>query len=77
MRSPQALKGLLDALGVKHPKMRRAVATMALAKLADVANRKTETVDLLGKLLRDSGFRVRMTVPDAAKVERPKAKKNE
>ncbi len=43
---------------------RTAVAT--LAKLAEFADKKTEAVDRIGRLLRDENFRVRLASIDAA-----------
>ncbi|MCE9669141.1 HEAT repeat domain-containing protein [Myxococcus stipitatus] len=51
-----------------QPAFLRRAATQAVAKLAEVAGRKREAVDLLGDLLRDPMFRVQMGVFEAART---------
>ncbi|MFT3839601.1 MAG: M1 family aminopeptidase [Myxococcaceae bacterium] len=50
------------------PQYARRTAVMAVARLAEVAQKKREAVEMLGELLRDSMFRVQMGVFDAAKA---------
>ncbi len=50
------------------PALARRTAVMAVAKLAEVANKKREAGELLTQLLRDPMFRVQMGVFDAAKA---------
>jgi aminopeptidase N len=49
-----------------QPPFLRRAAVSAVAKLAEVANRKREAVDLFAQLLRDPQFRVQLAVCDAA-----------
>ncbi|WP_255203260.1 M1 family aminopeptidase, partial [Myxococcus sp. AM011] len=51
-----------------QPAFLRRAATQAVAKLAEVAGRQREAVDLLTELLRDSMFRVQMGVFEAART---------
>jgi aminopeptidase N len=51
-----------------QPRALRRAATHAVAKLAEVAGRKREAVDLLAELLRDPLFRVQMGVFEAGRA---------
>ncbi|WP_338871307.1 M1 family aminopeptidase [Myxococcus stipitatus] len=51
-----------------QPPFLRRAATQAVAKLAEVAGRQREAVDLLSELLRDPMFRVQMGVFEAART---------
>jgi aminopeptidase N len=51
-----------------QPPFLRRAAVSAVAKLAEVADRKREAVDLFSDLLRDPQFRVQYTVCEAAKT---------
>ncbi|MCY1017329.1 M1 family aminopeptidase [Pyxidicoccus sp. MSG2] len=51
-----------------QPRVLRRAATQAVAKLAEVAGRKREAVDLLAELLRDPLFRVQMGVFEAGRT---------
>jgi aminopeptidase N len=50
------------------PQYARRTAVMAVARLAEVAQKKRDAVELLSELLRDRMFRVQMGVFDAAKA---------
>ena len=66
LRDPRAWKHVLSALEVGQPVFGRRTAVVALAKLAEVAEKKTEAVERIGQLLRDEHFRVRLAAIDAA-----------
>ncbi len=68
LQDPRGWAVAAAAAAYGQPPTGRRAATMAIAKLAEVAGKKTQTVDMLAQLLRDPGFRVRMTVPDAAQA---------
>jgi aminopeptidase N len=57
---------VLDALAPGQPVFGRRAAIIALAKLAEPLDKKTEAVELIGKHLRDENFRVRLAAIDAA-----------
>jgi HEAT repeat protein len=57
---------VLEAAKYGAPAIARRAAVMALAKLAEPAEKKTEAVELLSGFLRDSSFRVRLAAIQAA-----------
>ncbi|ATB45074.1 M1 family aminopeptidase [Corallococcus macrosporus] len=67
-QDPAAFTAVLARTEYGHSAPLRRAATLAVAKLAEVAGRKREAVDLLGELLRDPLFRVRMGVFEAARA---------
>ncbi|MFP2962781.1 hypothetical protein ACLEPN_34695 [Myxococcus sp. 1LA] len=67
-QDPAAFSAVLARTEYGHSAPLRRAATLAVAKLAEVAGRKREAVDLLGELLRDPLFRVRMGVFEAART---------
>lgn len=68
LRDPRAWKKVLATLEVGQPVFGRRAAVIALAKLAEPAEKKTEAVDRIAQLLRDDNFRVRLAAIDAASV---------
>ncbi len=66
LQDPRGWKTVVDALSPGKPMQGRRAAALALAKLAEVADKKTEAVDRLTQLLRDPSFRVRLGAIDAA-----------
>ena len=66
LRDPRGWQKALDAVAPGQPVFGRRAAVVALARLADVADKKTDTVDRIGQLLRDENFRVRLAAIDAA-----------
>ncbi|QDE80637.1 peptidase M1 [Myxococcus xanthus] len=67
-QDPAAFSVVLARTAYGHAAPLRRAATLAVAKLAEVAGRKREAVDLLAELLRDPLFRVRMGVFEAART---------
>ncbi len=68
LRDPRGWKKALAALEVGQPIFGRRAAVIALAKLAEPAEKKTEAVERIAQLLRDDNFRVRLAAIDAASV---------
>ncbi|MFZ5441311.1 MAG: M1 family aminopeptidase [Myxococcota bacterium] len=68
LRDPRAWKKVLAAVEPGQPVFGRRTAVVALAKLAEPAEKKTEAVEKIGQLLRDANFRVRLAAIDAAHV---------
>ena len=66
LRDPKAWKPVLAALEPGQPVFGRRTAVHTLAKLAEPAEKKTEAVERIGRLLRDENFRVRLSAIDAA-----------
>ncbi len=66
LRDARAWKPVLAALAPGQPVFGRRAAVIALAKLAEPADKKTEAVELIGRHLRDENFRVRLAAIDAA-----------
>jgi aminopeptidase N len=66
LHDPKAWKPVLAALAPGQPVFGRRTAVLTLAKLAEVAEKKTEAVERIGQLLRDENFRVRLSAIDAA-----------
>ncbi len=66
LRDPKAWKVVVGALAPGQPVFGRRTAVLVLAKLAEVADKKTEAVERIGQLLRDENFRVRLSAIDAA-----------
>ncbi|MFT3709904.1 MAG: M1 family aminopeptidase [Archangium sp.] len=66
LRDPKAWKKVLACLAAGQPVFGRRAAVMALAKLAEPAEKKTEAVEKIAQLLRDENFRVRLAAIDAA-----------
>jgi aminopeptidase N len=65
-RDPRAWPLLTAAVVYGQPPVARRTAVLALAKLAETVDKKTEAVDLITGLLRDPSFRVRLGAIDAA-----------
>lgn len=68
LQDPRGWSLALTAAVYGQPPVARRSAIAALAKLAEVASRKNETVDRFAQLLRDPSFRVRVAVLEAAQV---------
>ena len=68
LQDPRGWQLAMNALPYGQPPAGRRAAALAVAKLAEVANKKTETVDTFAQLLRDPAFRVRLTAIDAAQT---------
>jgi aminopeptidase N len=68
LRDGRAWSQVVAAARYGQPAIARRAAVMALAKLAEPAEKKTEAVELLTGYLRDPGFRVRLAAIDAASV---------
>ncbi|MBL8909109.1 MAG: HEAT repeat domain-containing protein, partial [Archangium sp.] len=66
LRDPKAWKKILACLAVDQPVFGRRAAVIALAKLAEAADKKSEAVEKIAQLLRDENFRVRLAAIDAA-----------
>jgi aminopeptidase N len=66
LRDRRAWPHVLEAAKYGAPAIARRAAVMALAKLAEPAEKKTEAVELLSGFLRDSSFRVRLAAIQAA-----------
>lgn len=66
LRDKRAWPHVTAAAKYGEPPFARRAAVMALAKLAEVAEKKTEAVELLSGYLRDPGFRVRLAAIDAS-----------
>lgn len=66
LRDPRGWGRALAALEPGQPVFGRRAAVVALAKLAETAEKKSETVDRIGQLFRDENFRVRLAAIDAA-----------
>jgi hypothetical protein len=66
LRDPKAWKRVLACLAVGQPNFGRRAAVVALAKLAEPAEKKTEAVERIAQALRDENFRVRLAAIDAA-----------
>jgi len=66
LRDPKAWKRVLACLAVGQPNFGRRAAVVALAKLAEPAEKKTEAVERIARALRDENFRVRLAAIDAA-----------
>ena len=60
LKDPRGWQPVLDALAPGQPVFGRRAAIIALAKLAEPLDKKTEAVELIGKHLRDENFRVRL-----------------
>jgi aminopeptidase N len=65
-QDPAAFPVAVARTAYGQPSFLRRAAVSAVAKLAEVANRKREAVDLFSQLLRDPQFRVQLAVCDAA-----------
>ncbi|TSC27681.1 M1 family aminopeptidase [Corallococcus sp. Z5C101001] len=65
-QDPAAFPVAVARTAYGQPAFLRRAAVGAVAKLAEVANRKREAVDLFAQLLRDPQFRVQLAVCDAA-----------
>ncbi len=66
LRDARGWKHALAALAPGQPIFGRRAAVLAVAKLAEPADKKTEAVDVIAKHLRDENFRVRLAAIDAA-----------
>lgn len=66
LRDPRAWKLAVAAVAPGQPVFGRRTAVTTLAKLAEFADKKTEAVERIGRLLRDENFRVRLASIDAA-----------
>jgi aminopeptidase N len=66
LRDPKAWKLVVAALAPGQPVFGRRTAVATLARLAEFADKKSEAVDRIGRLLRDENFRVRLAAIDAA-----------
>jgi aminopeptidase N len=66
LQEPQAWFSVLASTRYGAPAHARRAALMAVARLAEVAQKKTEAVDLVGQALRDPLFRTQMAAFDAA-----------
>ncbi|MHA7627695.1 M1 family aminopeptidase [Corallococcus sp. M7] len=66
MQDPAAFPVAVARTAYGQPAFLRRAAVSTVAKLAEVANRKREAVDLFAQLLRDPQFRVQLAVCDAA-----------
>ncbi len=66
LQDPEAWPQVVGFTKYGSPAHARRAALMAVAKLAEVANKKTVAVDLIGLALRDKQFRTQMTAFDAA-----------
>jgi aminopeptidase N len=66
LRDPRGWKIALAATAPGQPPFGRRTAADALARLAEPAEKKTETVERLSELLRDESFRVRLATLHAA-----------
>lgn len=67
-QAPAAFPIAVARTAYGQPRALRRAATNAVAKLAEVAGRKREAVDLLAELLRDPLFRVQMGVFEAGRA---------
>jgi aminopeptidase N len=67
LRDKRAWPHVTAAAKYGEPAVGRRAAVLALARLAEVAEKKTEAVELLSGFLRDPGFRVRLAAIEAAK----------
>ena len=65
-RVRSSVKVVVGALAQGQPVFGRRTAVLVLARLAEVADKKTEAVERIGQLLRDENFRVRLSAIDAA-----------
>ncbi|RKI49425.1 peptidase M1 [Corallococcus sp. AB004] len=65
-QDPAAFPVAVARTAYGQPAFLRRAAVSTVAKLAEVANRKREAVDLFAQLLRDPQFRVQLAVCDAA-----------
>lgn len=68
LRDPRAWPKIVAALASGQPVFGRRTAVVALARLAEPAEKKTEAVERIAQLLRDENFRVRLAAIDAAHV---------
>ena len=68
IKDKRAWPHVVAAAKYGEPPFARRAAVMAIAKLAEVADKKSEAVELLAQYLRDPGFRVRLAAIDAASV---------
>jgi aminopeptidase N len=68
LQDPRGWAVALAAVQYGQPAIARRSAASAVARLAEVSNRKTEAVEVLGRLLRDPAFRVRLAAIDAAQT---------
>ncbi|MFO0594113.1 MAG: M1 family aminopeptidase [Myxococcaceae bacterium] len=66
LKDPKAWKKLVACAAPGQPVFGRRAAVLAMAKLAEAADKKTEAVERIGQLLRDENFRVRLAAIDAA-----------
>lgn len=66
LRDPKGWPHVVAATKYGEPPFARRAAVMAVAKLAEFADKKSEAVDVITGLLRDPGFRVRLGALDAA-----------
>lgn len=66
LRDPRGWKIALAATAPGQPPFGRRTAAEVLARLAEPADKKTETVERLAELLRDESFRVRLAAIHAA-----------
>jgi aminopeptidase N len=66
LKDKRAWPHVVAAAKYGEPPIGRRAAVMAIAKLAEVAEKKSEAVELLTGYLRDPGFRVRLAAIDAA-----------
>ncbi len=66
LKDARGWKPVLDALAAGQPVFGRRAAIIALAKLAEPLEKKTEAVELIARHLRDENFRVRLAAIDAA-----------
>jgi aminopeptidase N len=65
-RDPRAWPLIKAATAYGQPPVARRTAVLALARLAEAVDKKTEAVDVITLLLRDPSFRVRLGAIDAA-----------
>jgi aminopeptidase N len=68
LHDPRAWKLLVAATKPGQPPFARRAAVGALARLAEFVDKKAEAVELIGHLLRDDGFRVRLAALAAAQT---------
>jgi aminopeptidase N len=66
LQDPAAWPKVVELTTYGAPAHARRAALMAVAKLAEVAEKKTPAVDLISQALRDRQFRTQMTAFDAA-----------
>ncbi len=66
LQIPAAWKPLVEATRPKMPPVARRSAVGALARLAELVDKKAEAVDVIGELLLDSQYRMRLATIDAA-----------